>query len=190
MSAVKQLVTPQQYLAFEQDSDTKHEYISGEILAMAGGTPAHSTLCMDVALALGVHLQAVGGSCDVHNSEQKVRAGESGPFFYPDATVVCGTPEYDDDDCLRNPTLIVEVLSPSSIEYDRGEKFRNYRRFETLQHYLMVEQDRRRVEYYRRVEGMVWDLVGEYTAPDAVISLTDLGIELPLATIYRRSSFT
>jgi Uma2 family endonuclease len=184
------LVTPEEYLARERTATTKSEYIAGEILAMAGGKPAHNTLCMDAALALGVHLAAAGGTCDVHNSEQKVRVDSSGPFFYPDVSVVCGEPRYDSDDCLRNPVLIVEVLSPSSADYDREWKFRYYRSFATMRHYILIDQEQIRVEHYRQQEGILWVLAGEYMRRSDSIALPDLGIEIPLAEIYRRITFS
>jgi Uma2 family endonuclease len=156
---------------------------------MAGGSPAHSALCTDVSCLLGNAIEAAGGSCDSYNSQVKVRSEANGPFFYPDATVVRGEPDFDEDDCLRNPTLIVEVTSPSSLNYDTGEKSRYYRRFETLEHYLLVSQEERRVVYYRRVEGVVWNPVGEYTEAGDVIPIPELGISLPLSAIYRRAAF-
>lgn len=184
------VVTPEEYLARERTALTKSEYIEGEILAMAGGKPAHNTLSMDTSLALGVHLANAGGNCDVYNSDQKVRVDNAGPFFYPDVSVVCGEPTFDADDCLRNPALIVEVLSTSTADYDRGEKFRHYRRFPTMRHYLLIDQDQVRVEHYRHQEGIFWTLVGEYTRREDVISLPDMGIEIPLAEIYRRVTFS
>jgi Uma2 family endonuclease len=183
------LVTPEEYLARERTAVTKSEYIAGEILAMAGGKPAHNMICGDMYGALYTRLAAIGTPCDVHNSDQKVRVEEVGPFFYPDVTVACGGPEFDTDDCLRNPALIVEVLSPSSADYDREWKFRYYRRFPTMRHYILIDQDQMRVEHYRQQEGILWVLAGEYTQPNDRISLMDLDIEVPLSEIYRRITF-
>ncbi|GAB4455962.1 MAG: Uma2 family endonuclease [Armatimonadaceae bacterium] len=166
----------------------KHEYIAGEIVAMAGGKHPHNQIATDTLLALGTLLRQAGSTCDVYNSDQKVRASENGPFFYPDATVVCGEPQIDSDDCLRNPTLVVEVLSETSAEYDRGEKFRNYRQFPTLRHYLLIDQNEWHVEQYRQIEGVLWERSGVYTEQDTAIPLDELGIELPLREIYRRVS--
>lgn len=146
------LVTPEEYLTREKAALTKSEYIAGEILAMANGKPAHNMICGDTAFALGSRLASVGGTCDVHNSDQKVRVDEAGPFFYSDVSVVCGEPIFDTDDCLRNPALIIEVLSASIANYNRGEKFR---------YYILIDQDRMRVEHYRQQEGSLWIQAGE-----------------------------
>ena len=183
------LVTPEEYLARERQAETKSEYIAGEILAMAGGKPDHNMIATDLARALGNRLETAGSACDVFNSDQRVRVADAGPFFYPDVTVVCGDPVFDGDDCLRNPALIVEVLSESTADYDRGEKFRHYRRLPSLRHYVLIEQDRMRVEHYRRREGVVWEPAGVYEAPTDRVALPDLDVELPLAEIYRRVTF-
>jgi Uma2 family endonuclease len=184
------LFTPEEYLAHERMASYKSEYIAGEIFAMAGGSPEHNMIATDVARALGNHLEAAGNRCDVFNSDQKVRIDEGGPFFYPDASVVCGDPIFDSDDCLRNPALIVEVLSDSTGHYDRGEKFRNYRRLPSLRHYILITVERMRVEHYRQQQGFLWVPVGDYTQEEDVISLPDMGIEVPLSEIYRRIKFS
>ena len=181
------LVTPEEYLARERQAETKSEYIAGEILAMSGGTPEHAAIALDTQVWLSVALR--GTTCEVYNSDLKVRVADAGPFFYPDALVVCGDPVFDGDDCLRNPALIVEVLSESTADYDRGEKFRHYRRLPSLRHYVLIEQDRMRVEHYRRREGVVWEPAGVYEAPADRVALPDLDVELPLAEIYRRVTF-
>lgn len=183
-------VTPEEYLARERDAPLKSEYIAGEILAMSGGSPAHSLIAFDTSVALATRLRAAGNGCDAVGSDQKVRVDEGGPFFYPDATVFCGEPTFDDDGCLRDPALIVEVLSPSTELFDRGEKFRHYRRIPSLRHYLVIAQDRVHVEHFRRVgEGFLWTPAAAYTDLAASVSLPDLGIELPLAELFRRVRF-
>lgn len=178
--------TPEEYLARERVAETKSEYIAGEIIAMVDGNHQHNMIVTDTLRLLGNLLEAAGGTCDVHNSEQKVRIAGEGPFFYPDVTVVCGEPLFDSDDCLRNPYLIVEVLSDSTADYDRVEKFRHYRRFETLRHYILIAQDRIQVEHYARREGFLWDPAGNVTDRSGVISLPDVGIIIPVTEIYRR----
>jgi Uma2 family endonuclease len=190
MAALKvPLFTPEEYLSREQDASFKSEYIAGEIFAMAGGTPEHNTIMGDTYFAFGTALRASGGRCDVHTSEQKVRVDEAGPFFYPDVSVVCGPPAYDSDGCLRNPALIVEVLSASTADYDRGEKFRNYRRLPSLRHYILIESGRIHVEHYQQTQGIIWAPVGDFTRLAEVISLPDFGIVVPLSEICRRITF-
>ncbi|GAB4463913.1 MAG: Uma2 family endonuclease [Armatimonadaceae bacterium] len=182
------LVTPQQYLEREHSADTKSEYISGEILAMAGGTYAHNAICADVLRTLGNLLDAAGTGCEVLGSDQRVRVTDAGPFFYPDIVVLCSEPRIDEENCLRNPAIVIEVLSESTEEFDRGEKFRHYRRLESLQHYLLIDQNRMRVEHYRCVEGFLWNLLGEYTQAEDRVFFAELGtgVELRVGDIYRR----
>lgn len=183
----RRFVTPEEYLEREREAVTKSEYIAGEILAMSGGTPAHNYLLADVLRSLGNRLEAAGNGCDVLPSDQKVRVEDAGPFFYPDVAVVCGGPTFDADDCLRDPVLIVEVLSDSTSNYDRDEKFRHSRGLASLRHYVLVAQDRVRVEHYQRQgDGFLWALAGTYARRDSTIPLLDLGIDLPLSEVYRR----
>jgi Uma2 family endonuclease len=183
---LQRLMSVQEYLRFDETSETKYEYIAGEIVAMAGGTYAHTVISTDTLVTVTSLLKEAGGTCEAYSSELKVCPNDDGPYFYPDVTVVCGTPEVDSNDCVRNPTLIMEVLSESSEGYDRGEKFRNYRQFPTLRHYVLIAQGEYRVEHYRQIEGVLWELVATHTDITASIRLPDLNIALPLAEIYRR----
>jgi len=182
-------LSPGEYLAGERQADVKHEYIAGEAYAMAGGTPEHTALSTDALRSLGNRLDAAGGRCDVYNSDVKVRVEDEGPFFYPDVTVTCGDPTFDADGCLRNPLLIVEVLSESTAAFDRGEKFFHYRRIPSLRHYVLIEQTRMLVEHYERQDNGLWTLVGEHTEPDHRLSLPALGADVPLSEVYRRVRF-
>ncbi len=180
-------LSPEEYLAGERHADVKHEYIAGEAFAMAGGTPEHSHLSSDVQVALAVRVTERG--CEVNNSDLMVRVGDEGPFFYPDVTATCGDPTFDADGCLRNPLLIVEVLSESTAAFDRGEKFFHYRRIPSLRHYVLIEQARMLVEHYERQENGLWTLVGEHTEPGHRLSLPALGADVPLSEVYRRVRF-
>lgn len=177
-------VTPAQYLVLEASAETKSEFIAGEIVAMSGASLEHSILATEVRRLLGNALSET--DCVVLDSDMRVRVSDIGPFFYPDISVVCGPPQVDFDECLRNPLLIVEILSPSTENYDRGEKFRNYRGIDSLEHYVLVAQDQRRVQHFARMEGTLWTLVGDYSAPEESLSLPGLGIQITLADIYRR----
>jgi Uma2 family endonuclease len=183
-------VTPAEYLAGERYADVKHEYIAGEVYAMAGASPEHSAIATDTRRALGNGLAVAGSSCEVYDSDLKVRVADAGPFFYPDATVVCDDPTFDPDGCLRSPVVLIEVLSEGTASYDRGEKFRQYRRIASLRHYVLIEQDRILVEHYERLENGIWGLVGEHSDPADAVVFADLGVTLPLAEIYRRVRFS
>lgn len=155
----KPLMTYSEYLAFEATSEVKHEFLRGEVWAMAGGTPSHAALQANVILALGTRLK--GRPCRVFTSDLRVRISETDRSTYPDVTVVCGKQQTapEDPNAITNPTLIVEVLSESTEASDRGEKFQHYARLPSLQEYVLVSQKARRVDVFRRAEGESWTFV-------------------------------
>lgn len=148
------------YLRHEAGSDDKHEYVAGLILAMAGGTLEYGALASAVIIGLGSGLR--GRRCRVFDSDARVRVRASGNAYYPDASVVCGTLETDpeDPDAMLNPTVIVEVLSPSTAEYDQGDKLTDYQRIESLRHVVHVAHDERRIDVWTRTPsgsgGAAW----------------------------------
>lgn len=177
--APKPYVTYAEYLALEENSGGKHEWLDGVVydmaaLGMAGGTPDHAGIMAAVAISLGVQLR--GKRCRVFSADLKVRVRETGLSTYPDLSVVCGRLEIDPDDknAATNPVLIVEVLSDSSEAYDRGEKFAHYRRIPSLQEYVLVSQRSPRIEVFRKNEAGKWVLAEEavsgQTAPLASIA--------------------
>lgn len=175
------------YLAHEEACNTKNEFLGGQIYAMAGASPQHNRLC----LAMGALLlpQLASGRCRAHSSDQRVRVLATGLATYPDVTVVCGPLELDPDDprhhTATNPTLLVEVLSPSTAAYDRGEKFEHYRQIESLRQYVLVSQDEREVEVRTRTEGG-WK-VQSFTAGQ-VAELTAVGATLDVDALYDAAS--
>ena len=151
------------YLALERDSETKHEFDAGEILAMSGGTARHSVLAANVVTALR-NTRAPG--CTVFQSDMRVRVAATGRAMYPDASMACGPLEYDLEDAARttitNPVLIVEVLSVTTEKGDRGNKWMHYQRIPSLQEYVLVSQEPR-IEIFRRTPAGTWEYfeVGE-----------------------------
>lgn len=175
--------TPEEYLAFEEEAEERHEYWDGEIVAMAGGSPAHNAICFDLAAALGPQLRASG--CRGFTSDQRVRIPLENRYVYPDLAIVCGPPELDEDDrTILNPTLIVEVLSPSTESKDRGPKLFGYRSLPSLRGCLLVAQDRTWVEHWSRQADGRW-LVTELADPAATLDLPEIGSRLPLSEIYQ-----
>jgi Uma2 family endonuclease len=154
-------MTHAEYLALEEKSETKHEYVNGEVFAMAGGTIEHGALAAAVTVALGNALQ--GRPCRVLSSDVRVRVKATGLSTYPDVSVVCNKVETDADDehGVLNPSLIVEVLSDSTEAYDRGEKAAHYRRLPSLREYVLLSQHEPRIEVHRRNERGNWELVAE-----------------------------
>ena len=171
------------FLEFERKSDVKHEFLAGEVFAMAGGTPRHAAIAMNV----GTELNARLGSkpCFVVGSDLRTYIEATGLYTYPDVTVVCWRPRYHpkDKDTLLNPTLIVEVLSESTEAYDRGQKFAHYRTLDSLKEYVLVAQAERRVEHYRRLDTGQWVLT-EYR--EGAVTLPALDVALPLDAVYAK----
>ncbi|MHB8575631.1 MAG: Uma2 family endonuclease [Dehalococcoidia bacterium] len=176
--------TPAEYLAIERRAETKSEYIDGCIVAMSGGSKEHARIAVEVLIAL--HTQLGDGPCELFNSDIRVGNAVTGRYTYPDLSVVCGEAEFEDDraDILLNPTLIVEVLSPSTEAYDRGDKFADYRRLPSLKEYVLIAQDRVSVEHYLR-QGEHW-LLTAVTDLNASVSLPTIGCVLRLHDVYRR----
>ena len=175
---------PAEYLDWEKTQTEKYEFISGEILAMAGASYPHNILVSEAVRLLGNALAQ--SECVTLPSDQKVRVREAGPFFYPDVSVAC-EPFLDDDSCLRNPVVIIEVLSESTDHYDRGEKWGHYRQLPSLRHYVLLSQTEPLAEHYSRASGeqAIWQFV-ELRGPEAVLDLSALTTQIPLSEIYRR----
>ena len=180
--------TPGEYLSLERVSEIRHEYLEGCVYAMAGESPTHSTICFNLVGVL--HPQLRGTPCRGFSPNMKVRAGEAGLYAYPDLSVACGEPIFQDEhgDVLLNPAVIFEVLSPSTEAYDRGEKFARYRALETLTDYVLVAQDRPHVEHFSRRPDGTW-MREEVDGPDATLTLNSINCRLPLADVYERVAF-
>jgi Uma2 family endonuclease len=179
--AQKRTHTFAEYLALEAASGTRHEFLDGEIYAMAGGTIEHGALA---ANAIGELRGALRGRpCRVLTADVRIRVLATGLGTYPDVSVVCGSIERDPEDAntVVNPVAIIEVLSDSTEAYDRGEKFAHYRRIPSLQDYLLVSQDERLIEHYRRNDDDSWTL--RDVRPPEVARLS-IGCELSAAEVY------
>ncbi len=148
--------TPEEYMELEEQALEKSEYIDGFIYAMSGSTPKHAAITANVIGNLVPGLKK--GSCRVYSGDLKIASDMRGHFTYPDAVVVCGKPRFHDKfkDVLLNPTVIIEVLSPSTEAYDRGDKFKRYRRIGSLTDYLLIAQDQPLVEHFsKQTDGWV-----------------------------------
>lgn len=180
--------TPEEYLSLERTTEIRHEYLDGFVYAMAGESPAHSTICFNLAVVVGQQLR--GTPCRGFSPNMKVRAGESGLYAYPDMAVACGEPAFKDQhgDVLLNPVVIFEVLSPSTEAYDRGEKFARYRAVETLTDYVLVSQAEPLIERFSRQPDGTWSRA-EASGPDATLALDVINCRLPLADLYDRVAF-
>ena len=159
-----------EYLAFEASSNVKHEYLDGQLYAMAGGTPEHGALAAAFIGILYAKLRA--GRCRALDSDVRVRVPATGLAAYPDVTVVCGPRELDVEDKMAvvNPTILVEVLSRSTEDYDRGEKFEHYRTLDSLRQYVLVSHRERSIEVWTRAPDGTWSSL---TAGDGGVAVLD-----------------
>ena len=191
MGAVRAVRTISQaeYLQTERLAPTKSEYLAGRVIAMAGASYAHNRLSTNIAANL--HLALRNKPCVVLGSDMRVKIAEVNAYFYPDVVIVCGQPQFEDEqeDTLLNPTVVIEVLSPSTEAFDRGEKFATYRRIPTLREYLLVAQDRMQVEQYVRQPGGEWQRT-EYTDLAQKVHLPSVGIDVPVELIYEGVNLT
>lgn len=181
-------LTPIEYINWERKAVTKHEYLDGEIVAMSGASNAHNIITMNTSYQL--YDQLLDRDCFVYASDMRVRAQPPVSYFYPDIAVVCGEPRFEDDvfDTLLNPTLIIEVLSPSTAAYDRREKFTRYQQIALLKEYILISQSRMHVEHHLRQESH-WRAT-EFQRLDDVVPVTSIECELLLRHIYRRVTFS
>jgi Uma2 family endonuclease len=145
-------MTADEYLAWERAQPEKHEFFHGEVFAMASGSPRHNALCgRIIAIASGALPR-----CVVLTSDQRVTMATRGRYVYPDVSIVCGAVEIETDDVLLNPTMLVEVLSSTTEQYDRGLKWEGYQRIASLADYVLVAQSEPRIEHYRRAADGTW----------------------------------
>lgn len=186
--AIEKHISPDEYITAERKAIIKSEYIHGEVFAMSGASRAHNLIAVEITTELNLQLR--GRGCDVYSNDMRVRTGQSCSYFYPDVVVVCDKPRFQDNvfDTLLNPTLIVEVLSPSTDAFDRGEKFRLYQEVKSLREYLLVSQDRISVEHYQITETQ-W-IGNTYESSEDVLQLNSIKCKLPLHDIYSRVLLT
>lgn len=181
--ATQKRISEQEYLSLERQAEVRHEYVAGEMFAMAGGSRRHSRLAVNFASALNQRLTSKG--CEVFNSDMKLKVEATSLFAYPDLQVVCGKSRFVDskEDILLNPLLICEVLSESTAAWDRGMKFWHYRHVESLLEYVLVSQDNWLVEIYRRQPNSAW-LMESLDGGDDILKMESVGCEVPLKEIY------
>ncbi len=181
----KQRYTLDDYFRMEADSPDRHEYIDGEIVAMAGGSESHSLITANIIREVGNRLK--GTTCRVYDSNLRVKAGQSIRYTYPDALVVCGKTEFDPADTGRttitNAKVIIEVLSPSTERFDRGDKFKQYISSPALEEYVLLNQDKPQVETILRQPDGTWSLAF-FNGLDQVVRFRSLNLELPMSEFY------
>ncbi len=191
------LYSVEEYLALERSTQERHTYLDGHIFKMSGESEAHGDICVNVIRELSTQLRRT--PCRVWTKDAKIRSGPQRPkpgsrkglFSYTDIVVVCGERQYLDEhrDVLLNPTVIIEVLSPSTGDFDRGEKFRRYRFYlDTLRDYVLIEQNLAHIDHYRRQDNGEWVLASA-TGLENSIYLASINCQLNLAEVYERVEF-
>ena len=185
MPSVATRVTPEEYLERERRAETRSEYRNGEIVAMAGASLVHAQIVSNLHFCIRLGLGS--GSCGVFTTDLRLAVRAANLFTYPDVIVTCGEVELADNrrDIILNPVVLIEVLSKSTQDYDRGEKFAAYRSIPSLMEYLTVAQDKIQVEQHTRQPDGHW-LRTEFTEPTAVITLPSINVELRIADIYEK----
>ncbi len=186
LKTMQQFYTREEYLALEEQAEIKHEFFQGEIFAMAGGTFNHAKISLNIVVSLSNQLR--GKNCTPMNSDMRVHT-PSGLDTYPDISIYCGKPELSDKQhSLLNPVIIIEVLSPSTRSYDRGDKFVLYRALPSLRDYVLVDSERMFVEHFRRTDANEW-ILHEYQDSTETLHFSVLEETLSLASIYESIEF-
>jgi Uma2 family endonuclease len=176
-------LTPEEYLQLEETSSIKHEYIDGEVYAMAGATDAHVTIALNIAILLRNHLR--GSGCRVYISDMKTSIESKNRFYYPDVMVTCDDRDQNNTTYKQFPKLIIEVLSDSTEAFDRGDKFADYQFLDSLEEYVLVNTKKARIECYRRTEDNLW-LLQFYTLNDRNFKLTSIEFQGNIIDVYEQ----
>ena len=181
-------LSPEEYLALERAAETKSEYYDGQMFAMSGASEPHNVITVNLSREISTQLR--GRPCRTYSNDMRVRVSETGLYTYPDVVVVCGERRFDDAqrDTLLNPTLLIEVLSPSTELYDRVKKFAQYRQLESLTDYLLVAQDRPAVDHYTKQGDQDW-LLRAVEGLEGRIDLPSVGCSFLLSDIYENVDF-
>jgi Uma2 family endonuclease len=180
--------TAVEYLAFERKSEERHEFVNGEIRLMSGASRNHNRITANIGLVLGNSFK--DKPCEYYLTDMRVKIDANGRYTYPDVSVVCGGPEFEDGvfDTLLNPNALFEVLSKSTAAYDRGEKFTSYRNLPSLREYVLVSQESPAVEHFVRLEDGAWRF-NPIEGLDGEIQLVTVDVRLTLQDIYDKVAF-
>lgn len=173
-------LTPEEYFIWEEQQLLRHEYLNGEVDAMSGGTQNHGRIASNIIFIVKGHLR--GGGCQVGNSDCRVNVFETKNYIYPDVSVTCDDRDRTAIQAIQFPCLIVEVLSPSTASYDRGDKFRLYRRNPSLQDYVLVDPEKIAIDLYRKNDRGNWEIFN-YQSGDN-IELQSIDLSFPIESVY------
>jgi Uma2 family endonuclease len=184
------LMSPTEYLEWEQEQPLRYEYLNGEVYAMTGGTMPHNEIATNLVAMLKTHLRGKG--CKVFINDLKVQLSTKGPYFYPDVVVTCNSDDLRSKKLISHPRLIIEVLSPGTEGYDRGEKFQQYRQMPSLQEYIIIDPRQVSIECYRLNDRQKWELTS-YSSEDitdpTIVEFPCVEFECSIASIYEDVEF-
>lgn len=184
-----QLMTPTAYLEWEDQQPIKYEYWNGRTYAMTGGTIPHNDIAINLAIALKPHLRSRG--CRVNVADVKVQISDRGPYFYPDVVISCSELDRQARKFIQSPCLIIEILSPGTAAFDRGAKFRSYRRLSSLQEYVLIDSETQSIDCYRLNDRGKWELTAYppdeevSSSSDPEVHFTSIEFHCPLSLIYQ-----
>jgi Uma2 family endonuclease len=187
-NADRRLMSPDEYLAWEEQQPFRHEYLNSEVYAMTGGTLIHNAVAVNLVSLLRAHVR--GTSCRVFINDVKVKASKESAYFYPDVVVTCDERDIKAKTIVQYPCLIIEVLSPGTEGYDRGEKFKQYRRLKTLKEYVLVNAETMGVECFRLNDQNKWELTAYFAdelsgdVEATIVQLTSIDFQCSLVDIY------
>ncbi len=178
-------LTEREFLDWESSREDRHEFVDGEIVAMSGGTAQHDIVTVNILTSLATRLR--GRPCVVYSSNLKVKSERLGDYFYPDVTVVCGPQRFDsvEPNALVNPTLLIEVLSPTTERYDRGRKLVRYRTIDSLAEHLLVSQNPQQIDRYVRLPDGTWRHT-LHEKEGGPVPLESIGVTLTFEEVYAR----
>jgi Uma2 family endonuclease len=177
------LMTPAEYLSWERKEETKHEYASGTIISMAGASPKHNLILSHIISATDSFLK--GKPCNIYPSDLRIYVKSKESYFYPDASIICGELELSDDvkDTVKNPSVIFEILSPSTEDYDMGKKFFYYMQIESLKEYVMIDSTKTFIRIGRKQANDAWKFE-EYTQTNQSLWINTIEFSIPLQDLY------
>ncbi len=182
-------MSPSDFLEWERKQEDKHEYAGGQIFAMAGASVNHNKILANVIGRTWNHLQ--GKDCNIYPSDLRIAVKSKNSFFYPDATIICGEPEFDDDnisDTVKNPSVIFEILSPSTEDYDIGKKLFFYMQIDSLRQYIIIDSRSTHLRITTKTENGNWKFQ-ELTEKNNTLSIESININLELSEIYDGVTF-
>jgi Uma2 family endonuclease len=190
MTAIPKYYSQEEYLDIERRALHKSEYYQGEIFAMAGASLNHNRIVSNTIFAIRDSLRKKGKTCEVFPSNLRIHIPQNTLYTYPDVSVICGEPQFTDDhfDVVTNPTVLVEVRSKSTKDYDRSEKFRLYRDIETLQSYVLISSDSLLVEVFTKKQNNLWEL-RIHDKIEENMNIAVLEAEIPIQELYLNVSF-